>query len=82
MSQFDPAAASELEQRMERGYREPGDDFFCLRYQVWYGSQDCAIRTHYRTAPGCARCEQGRFNHRRHRDTLAQVRFRLPSVGA
>lgn len=48
------------------GTRDPGDDFFCLRYQVWYPSYDCAFRTHFRTAPGCSDCEQGRFNLKRH----------------
>ena len=82
MRPTDPAKPSLLEQRMAHGYREPGDDFFCLRYQIWYGSHDCAIRTHFRTAPGCAKCEQGRFNHSRHRSSLVQVRLRLPGLGA
>ena len=54
--------------------REPEDDFFCLRYGVWYPSQDCAYRTRYRTAPGCLRCEQGRFNLKRHAAALARRR--------
>lgn len=58
---------------------EPGDDFFCLRFQVWYSSFDCAFRTRYRTCPGCACCEQGRFNLQRHRRALAHAR--LPVVG-
>ncbi len=66
-------------------YREHGDDFFCLRYQVWYASMDCAVRTRFQTSPGCTRCEQGRFNLKRHADTLKQdeTRYRLlmPSGG-
>ena len=59
------------------GRREPGDDFFCLRYRIWYPSYDCAVRTKFHTAPGCARCDQGQFNHRRHADALRGVRFRV-----
>lgn len=55
--------------------RLPGDDFFCLRYQVWYSSRDCAVRTRYRTAPGCLRCDQGRFNYKRHKESVARVRI-------
>ena len=51
-------------------HRDPGDDFFCLRYRVWYASLDCAHRTRHRTAPGCLRCDQGRFNLKRHADRL------------
>jgi hypothetical protein len=46
--------------------RGPGDDFYCLRYRVWYASLDCAYRTRFRTAAGCLDCEQGRFNLARH----------------
>ena len=53
----------------------PGDDFFCLRYQVWYSSWDCAVRTRFRTAPGCQSCDQGRFNHHRHKLGVSQVRI-------
>jgi len=60
--------------------REPDDDFFCLRYQVWYPSFDCAVRTKFRTAPGCERCEQGRFNLKRHAPSLVRYRFRLDLV--
>jgi hypothetical protein len=58
--------------------RDVDDDFFCLRYRVWYPSFDCAVRTRFKTAPGCANCEQGRFNHRRHANELARYRYRLP----
>jgi hypothetical protein len=59
-------------------HRDPGDDFYCLRYGVWYPSFDCAYRTKFRTCPGCAACEQGRFNLQRHRLALADVR--LPMI--
>lgn len=59
------------------GPRTPGDDFFCLRYRVWYASRDCAIRTRFRTAPGCAGCDQGRFNAKRHAGALLHVRWPL-----
>ena len=57
-------------------YRSPGDDFFCLRYQVWYPSFDCAVRTRFRTSPGCLRCEQGRFNLKRHAPAMTRRRVR------
>jgi hypothetical protein len=57
-------------------YRAPEDDFFCLRYQVWYPSFECAVRTRYRTSPGCLRCEQGRFNLKRHAPELNTRRLR------
>jgi hypothetical protein len=59
-------------------HRDPEDDFICLRYQVWYPSLDCAIRTRYRTCPGCLSCEQGLFNLKRHSATLRHVRFVPP----
>ena len=54
-----------------------GDDFFCIRYRVWYPSFDCAIRTRFQTSPGCLRCDQGRFNLKRHRPSLRGIRWRL-----
>lgn len=54
--------------------RLPGDDFFCLRYEVWYASADCAIRTMYRTCSGCLDCDQGRFNLKRHEVGLRRKR--------
>ena len=54
-----------------------GDDFFCLRYRVWYPSFDCAIRTRFETSAGCLRCDQGRFNLKRHAVALRGVRWRL-----
>ena len=63
-------------------YRAPEDDFFCLRFQVWYPSRECAIRTKYKTAPGCLECDQGRFNLRRHADSLGGVRVFVAVEGA
>jgi hypothetical protein len=54
----------------EAAPRDGRDDFFCLRFAVWYPSIDCAYRTLYRTCPGCLDCEQGRFNLKRHRDSF------------
>ena len=59
------------------GRRETGDDFFCIRYRVWYPSFDCAIRTKFRTAEGCLRCDQGRFNLKRHAAAVRGIRWRL-----
>ena len=59
------------------GSRAPGDDFFCIRYRIWYPSFDCAIRTRFHTAEGCLRCDQGRFNLKRHAADLRGVRWRL-----
>ena len=58
-------------------HREADDDFWCLRYGVWYPSIDCAFRTLHETCPGCLRCEQGRFNLKRHRTTLLRRRSLL-----
>ena len=58
--------------------REPGDDFFCRRYQVWYRSLDCAIRTYFRSCRGCLSCEQGRFNLRRHEVAVRLLRSTPP----
>jgi hypothetical protein len=66
---------AEKSSAMRCAHRSPGDDFYCLRYQVWYSSLDCAIRTRYRTCAGCANCEQGRFNLKRHEQRVARERF-------
>ncbi len=63
-----------VETGRERAPRDPGDDFFCLRYQVWYASRDCAIRTRFRTCGGCLDCDQGRFNLARHAVSLRGYR--------
>lgn len=61
--------------RMRCVHRGPADDFYCLRYQVWYPSPECAIRTKFKTSPGCLDCEQGRFNLKRHAMALRGLRF-------
>lgn len=63
--------------RMRCCHRDPEDDFFCIRYQVWYPSFDCAVRTKFRTSDGCRDCEQGRFNLKRHSVDLRNPRLRL-----
>lgn len=60
--------------RMRCEFRHKEDDFFCIRYQVWYSSRDCAVRTKFRTSDGCLDCEQGRFNLKRHDGALRDVR--------
>lgn len=79
---FDLAAAGSREcadaalpapARATSQFRDADDDFFCLRFGVWYPSLDCAIRTRYQTCPSCANCDQGRFNLRRHGIALARV---------
>jgi hypothetical protein len=61
--------------------RDSGDDFFCLRYRVWYPSHDCAFRTHHRTSAGCLDCDQGRFNLKRHADAVRQAKLSFVSLG-
>ena len=73
-------AAPFLTERMRLCRREPEDDFFCLRYEVWYPSLDCALRTKFRTSPGCLHCQQGRFNLKRHDQALRSVRFPAPDA--
>ena len=53
---------------------ETGCDFYCLRFQVWYPSRDCAERTQNKTYHGCLDCDQGRFNLRRHQQDLSTPR--------
>ena len=65
----------------DRSPRDAEDDFFCLRFGVWYPSIDCAYRTLHRTCPGCLDCEQGRFNHKRHAARLARCRPPLAADG-
>lgn len=78
MAQIDLIPPAAHGARLGHAYRSPEDDFFCLRYQVWYPSFDCALRTRFKTSAGCLRCEQGRFNLKRHGAALRLVRFRLP----
>jgi hypothetical protein len=62
------------ESAANRSPRDAKDDFFCLRFGVWYPSIDCAYRTLYRSCPGCLECEQGRFNLKRHRSEFTRTR--------
>ena len=66
--------------RKRCSHRDPEDDFFCIRYQVWYPSFDCAIRTKFHTSDGCRNCEQGRFNLKRHASALQESRHRFPQA--
>jgi hypothetical protein len=50
------------------------DDFYCLRFAVWYPSFDCAFRTKFQTCPSCSNCDQGRFNLKRHAALLPRER--------
>jgi len=61
----------------EASPRDARDDFYCLRFAVWYPSIDCAYRTLYRTCPGCLACEQGRFNLKRHRGSFRSAKRAL-----
>ena len=45
-----------------KGQRQPGDDFYCFKYQVWYRLEDCVFRHFYETCEGCADCGQGEMN--------------------
>jgi len=49
---------------MRCGYRCADDDFFCVKYQVWYPLADCNTRVLHRTYQGCVDCFQGRVNLR------------------
>ena len=74
----DDDAVDECFDPIPSGPRDTEDDFFCLRYRVWYPSHDCALRTRFQSAPGCLRCDQGRFNLKRHAAAIARVRWPLP----
>jgi hypothetical protein len=60
---------------MRCAHRDADDDFFCNRYEVWYPSFDCAVRTKFRTSDGCLNCDQGRFNLKRHAGELRIARW-------
>ena len=63
--------------------KDAEDDFFCIRFAVWYPSIDCAYRTRWRTCAACANCDQGRFNLTRHAAALPRLRpLRPPVTGA
>ena len=51
--------------KVRGGFRSPEDDFFCLRFGVWYPSFDCAVRTRFDTCPACRRCEATTWCSRR-----------------
>jgi hypothetical protein len=76
---WDAAGFPDAEQHERCCWPAPEDDFFCLRYRVWYPSLDCAFRTRFQTCPGCRNCEQGRFNYTRH---ALQIARREPSRAA
>ncbi len=78
MADLDNAFARSAPSPSLRMHRDVLDDFFCLRYQVWYPSRDCAIRTKYKTSGGCLDCDQGRFNLKRHAASLRGHRFPTP----
>lgn len=75
MSEPQQDAVVAASSRMRCSYRGASDDFFCIRYQVWYPSADCAVRTKFKTSAGCLDCEQGRFNLKRHSTSLEGLRF-------
>ena len=66
---------------MSNRFRLPTDDFYCFRFAVWYDTLDCAVRTHFRTAPGCRDCAQGRENARLRRPDLARVKLNRDAIG-
>jgi len=66
---------------VSRSFRTPGDDFYCWRFAVWYSTLDCAIRTRFRTAPGCRDCAQGRENLRQRQPEVSRVRIARDAVG-
>lgn len=73
-----PIVATATEERklpFHSAYRGPDDDFYCHRFEVWYSSFDCAIRTQFRTCGSCANCDQGRFNAKRHGSALRLLRI-------
>ncbi len=78
MSDRNQGSVPMMASRMRCANRGPADDFFCLRFQVWYPSPDCAIRTKFKTSAACLDCEQGRFNLKRHAAALRDARFRFP----
>ena len=61
--------------------KQPGDDFYCWRFQVWYSSFDCAVRTIHRTAPGCRDCSQGDHNASLWRAEVKRMRLPRPALG-
>ena len=72
--------AEALEPCAREAAKDAEDDFFCLRFQVWYPSVDCAYRTRWRTCDACSNCDQGRFNLKRHAAALQRLRPYRPPV--
>lgn len=72
------ANLAKIDRPQRRPAHLPGCDFFCLRFQVWYASTDCAYRTRFQTYEGCGNCDQGRFNLKRHRQDTSRRRWALP----
>ena len=70
-----PSLAQQLPSGMRCAHRDANDDFFCNRYEVWYPSFDCAVRTKFQTSDGCLNCDQGRFNLKRHAGELRIARW-------
>ncbi len=56
--------AASKRQAIPLGTKGPDDDFYCLKYQVWYRVADCVYRGRNRTYPGCVDCLQGYVNIR------------------
>lgn len=73
----DDEVEDESQGTIPSGTPTAGDDFYCIRYRVWYPSLDCAFRTRFHTAEGCARCDQGRFNLKRHAASLRGLRWTI-----
>jgi len=48
----------------QRGTPTAEDEFFCVKYQVWYPLRDCNYRILHATYHGCVDCFQGRVNLR------------------
>ncbi len=80
MREFGGALAANREPQPVQPRQLPGTDFYCLRFRVWYSSVDCAVRTKYKTCNGCLRCDQGRFNLKRHATALLQVGYAFRAV--
>jgi hypothetical protein len=64
------------------GTRGPDDDFFCLKYQVWYRLEDCVYRGRNRTFSGCVNCFQGFLNIRSHEKGVAAPLIQAPRAAA
>jgi hypothetical protein len=79
MIEPDDDVRDDMPNAIPAGPRDEADDFFCLRYRVWYPSTDCAVRTRFATSAGCLACDQGRFNVKRHAAFVRTIRWPLAS---